>query len=287
MKQIFLKASILLLLLNVSSCVGSKKFKALEDEKLKIEKTLLSTKQELSEAKRELNKFKDSSSSTTEEQSETIQGLQGRLEDTQNALDAAQGAAANCQEALHQLQKKAAQSDKRYKEEFEPLMKVKENLVQQNKSLKGIQNEIQVLLTANPEIIMKQSLNKDELVLTFDNSYLFASSSRNLSSNGRNGLYKLAEVLKKYPSIYIDINGHMPQGGDEKDNWKNSTRKTLSVLYTLTYKEVKPDRMRVIGYGEFTPVDNSSSPEAKNNNSRMEIILRYQNTKLLKLIPLK
>lgn len=268
-----------------SSCVGTKKFKSLQEEKLKLENTLLGTKQELSAAKLELNKLKDASSSNNETQTGTIQNLQQQLEENQAALDAAQSATVNCQAQLQQSQKKLADKDLLIKKQLAPYQKIQKGILQQNRSLGAVKDDINALIGANPEVKLIQWLNKDELILTFDNKDLFSSSSRNVSSSGRIILHKIAEILKKYPSIYIDIHGHMPASSAIKDNWKNSTRKTLSVLYTLTQKEILQERIRVIGYGQYKPVVGEEDPEAAQKNSRTEIVLHYQNMELLKLVP--
>lgn len=286
MKQLFSLAYIIFLLVFLcSSCVGTKKFKSLEEEKLKLENTLLGTKQELSEAKRELNKLKDAASSTSQTQSGTIQSLQQQLEENQSALDAAQSATVSCQTQLQQTQKKLADKDLLIQSQLEPYQKIKQNLSQQNQSLRAIRDDINTLLATNPNLKLVQWLNKDELMISLDNEDLFSSSSRSISNSGRELLYQLAEVFKKYPTVYIDINGHMPASSAIKENWKNSTRKTLSVLYTLTQKEIPQDRIRVIGYGQFKPITTEEDPEAEKKNSRTEIILHYQNMELLKLVP--
>lgn len=268
-----------------SSCVGTKKFKSLEEEKVKLENTLLGTKQELSDAKRELNKLKDVSSSSKQTQSGTIQSLQQELEDNQLALDAAQSATVNCQTQMQQMQQKLVEKDALIQKKLKPYKIIQDGLSQQNRSLRSIKEDINALVIANPMIKVTQWLNKDELILSFDNKDLFSSSSRSISSSGREILYQLVEVFKKYPSIYIDINGHVPAGSSIKENWKNSTRKTLSVLYTLSNKDILQDRIRVIGYGQFKPIATSDDPLAIQKNSRTEIILHYQNMELLKLVP--
>jgi flagellar motor protein MotB len=287
MKQLFSIVYIAFLITFLcSSCVGTKKFKSLEEEKLKLENTLLGTKQELSEAKRELNKLKDVSSSANQTQSGAIQGLKQELEENQSALDAAQSATVNCQTQLQGMQKKLAEKDLLIKTKLEPYKRIQTGLNQQNRSLRTIRDDINALLAANPNLKLTQLLDKDELILSFDNKDLFSSSSRSISAAGREFLYKLAEVFKKYPSIYIDINGHVPpNNGTVKENWKNSTRKTLSVLYTLAQKEIIQDRIRVIGYGQYKALVAETDPLASQKNSRTEIILHYQNMKLLKLIP--
>jgi outer membrane protein OmpA-like peptidoglycan-associated protein len=286
MKQLFSLAYIAFLSTFLcSSCVGTKKFKSLEEDKLKLENTLLGTKQELSEAKRELNKLKDASSSSNQTQSGAIQGLQQELEENQLALDAAQSATVTCQSQLQGMQQKLADKELLIKTKLAPYKVIQDGLNQQNRSLRTIRNDISALITEDPTIKLTQSLDKDELILSFDNQDLFSTTSRSISSSGREILYQLADLLKKYPSIYIDINGHMPASSAIKENWKNSTRKPLSVLYTLSKKGLLQDRIRVISYGQFNPIATEEDPLASQKNSRTEIILHYQNMELLKLVP--
>lgn len=277
---------VLTILILLTSCVSAKKYKGLELEKSKMELTLLNTKQELSDAKRDLNKLKDASQSNNENQSETISGLKQNLEESNAALDAVQIAISDCQNKLQKFENQSKEAEKQ-RQELAALLEVQKNLIQQNKSLQSIQEDIQKLLTEAVEIKMTYSLYKDELILTFDHDYLFAGGSQTVSENGRMALAKLAEILKKYPSIYIDINGHIAAGGDPNENWKTSSRKTLAIIYTLTQKEVAPNNIRAIAYSAYNPVADNNTPEGKKQNNRSEIILRYQNTQLLKLIPLK
>lgn len=286
MKPLLQICYVCLAIIFCTSCVGSKKFKALEAEKQKLENTLLSTKQDLSTAKLTLNKLKDASSSTNEQQSGKIRSQQQQIEEHQAALDAAQAALVNCQMTLQKNQTELRTQQQQHQQQITPFLKAQRGLQQQESALLAIKQDINAFLAIHPEVQMTQLLDKNELILTFAHKDLFSSVNR-LSNNGRNSLYLLAEVLKRYPQVYIDILGHMPTGADSKENWKNSTRKTLSILYTLTQKEVLPNKIRVIGYGEYRPLISTEDPMAKATNSRTEIILHYQGDELLKLIPTK
>jgi len=268
-----------------SSCVGTKKFKSLEEEKLKLENTLLGTKQELSEAKRALNKLEDAAASSNQTQSGAIRRLEQALKENKSALDAAQSATVTCQGQLQTIEQELTDKELFIKKELAVYETIQKDLSLQYKSLRNIKADINLLIIANPTMNLTQELYKDELTLSFDHQQLFSSSTRSLSTSGRALLYELAEILKKYPSIYIDIQGHTPASLDVKDNWKNSTRKTLSVLYTLTQKGIIQNKIRVIGYGQFNPITTENDPLASQKNSRTEIVLHYQNMELLKRIP--
>lgn len=285
MKSQLFKSYLLLFsaIITLSACISTKKYKNLELEKLRMEATLLNTKQELSDAKRELNKIKDASTSQYETHTETIVGLKQSLEESSAALDAVQNAVVDCQNKLQTAENQIKNQEKQ-KEELTALYEVQKNLEHQNKSLQSIQEDIKNLLIANIHWKISCSLYKDELILSFEHDFLFAGQA--LSNEGKIAIYQLTEIFKKYSTVYLDINAHTATGGDETENWKNSTRKALTVLSTLTQRQVAPDNLRIIAYGEYKPIADNTTPEGKKQNNRTEIVLRYQNTQLLKLIPI-
>jgi outer membrane protein OmpA-like peptidoglycan-associated protein len=288
MKQVFPKSLLVLIfpLLILPSCVSIKKFKALEENNIKVGNTLLVTKQELSKTKLQLNKFKDSSSSNSAEQDNTINSLKTKLQENKTALNIAKTTALSYKEQLNNLKKQSKENEKLVTEELAPFHDVQKNLTTQNNSLKSIKQDLENLLVENSQIKTIILLNKDELSLSFNHNYLFLPN-QSLSPQGRAAMNSLAKTLKKYPTIYIDINGHVATGGDKKNSWRNSTRKALSVISALTYKKILPNRMRAISYGENKPIASNEPQEGEIQNNRTEIVLHYQNMNLLKLIPLK
>lgn len=271
----------------LSSCVSNKKFSALQTEKQKLEQTLLETKNELSIAKRSLNKLEDSSSSSDQQKSSAINTLQQQLNESQSALNAAQAAVVACQDDLQKKQAIVEEQKVAMEQEYAPLIDLQKKFQHQHSALKAIYKDFNNLKTADSTLQFSMMLSKGELVLSLEQKNLFNSSGTLLSTKGRTELLTLATVIKKYPEIYITIQGHTATGGDEKSNWKTSTRKTLSIIYTLMGAEIPPKQMASVGYGQYKPIQSNDTPVGKLANQRTELILHYQNKALLKQVPIR
>ena len=93
----------------------------------------------------------------------------------------------------------------------------------------------------------------------------------------------LAEILQQDESTLITVKGHSTKEANYLDNWKTSSRKPLSVIYTLVAYGIANNRLQGEYYGETSLAAIGSTTEA----NRTEIIIHYPNKHLLKLIPIK
>jgi len=270
-----------------SSCVSNKKFSTLQTEKQKLEQTLLTTKNELSVAKRSLNKLEDASSSSVQEKNSAINQLQQQLNESQNALNAAQGAIVSCQDNLQKKQALLEAQKVAMEQEYAPLLNLKEKLQRQHNALKNIHQDLKGLKAVDSTLQFSMMLSKGELKLALEQNHLFNSSGTLLSTKGRTNLLALASIIKKYPTVYITIQGHTAIGGDERSNWKASSRKTLSIIYTLMTADIPPKQMISTAYGQYMPIESNDTPDGKLANQRTELILHYQNKALLKQVPIR
>lgn len=288
MKSIFLFTSFSLLCWLSQGCVSGKKFKTLKTEQARLSQTLYQTKTELSDAKLALNKLEDASSSANESQTETIQRLKAELKTAQQRLRQAQNSNQQQNAALQNLRKEQEQLQQAFNQKIQPFNIIQNNLQQQNQALRPIKKALDTLKAQQPDYPMEIMVGKGELILNFPHQAIFGRSSSYITKEGRNHLYALATILQRYPDVYLDIHGHTSPTADSKEDWKNTTRKSLAILYTLVAKEVPQERMKVIGHGAFDPINpGDNSPEATQKNKRISLFLHYQNQQLLKLIPLE
>ena len=60
-----------------------------------------------------------------------------------------------------------------------------------------------------------------------------------------------------------------------KSNWELSTARATSVLhYLVDDKGVNPKLVKAVGYGEFRPVAANDTPEGRQLNRRVEIVIQ-------------
>ncbi len=257
----------------ISGCGTTKKMKLLEEEKMKTEQSLLKTKEQLSVSKRNLNKLKDSVSLITEAQNKTIESLTKDYKDSQNNLSLLQEETKNIKQSAAELENKISDSKSYYKKRIAPFLDVQKKLNQQHRTLNEIHADLKTLLENSPGIKYKLKVNKNDIRITFDNSFLFEPKRENLTENGRWVLFLIGEVLKKKTSVNVMISLFTPK--NENEEWKFISMRSLSVFNRFRDKEISASRLKTI--------INISSSKSKYT----EIVLGYPNSKLLKLIPLR
>ncbi len=118
------------------------------------------------------------------------------------------------------------------------------------------------------------------LVITFVAEVLFDSGKSQIKSEGKEILQKIANVLKKEtPDNEIGIEGHTDnepiKHSGFKSNWELSTARATEVLhYLVDNGKLNPEKLSATGYGEFRPVTNNDTPEGRQKNRRVEIIIK-------------
>jgi outer membrane protein OmpA-like peptidoglycan-associated protein len=109
--------------------------------------------------------------------------------------------------------------------------------------------------------------------LTFDSGILFGFDSSTLQPQAKTNIYKLADILKKYPDSNILIAGHTDSDGSEQYNQSLSERRAQAVSDYTKLQGVNPSRLSTIGLGEMEPVATNESVEGKQLNRRVEIAI--------------
>jgi chemotaxis protein MotB len=124
------------------------------------------------------------------------------------------------------------------------------------------------------------------LVITFLADVLFDSGKAAIKSEAYPILDKVARVLKEdVPQLNVGIEGHTDNQpirySGWKSNWELSTARALSVLhYLIEKKEISPERVSAIGYGEYRPVATNDTTEGRQLNRRVEIVILPRTTKI-------
>jgi chemotaxis protein MotB len=119
----------------------------------------------------------------------------------------------------------------------------------------------------------------------FQSEVLFPSGSSDLNPAGSAEMGKLAaallELSKEIPaeiSWVLRVDGHtdnvpLSGSGRYKDNWELSAARAISVVKYLISQGVPADRLVAAGFGEFQPIAEGDSDDARNQNRRIELKL--------------
>ncbi|GMV52724.1 MAG: OmpA family protein [Chlorobi bacterium] len=106
------------------------------------------------------------------------------------------------------------------------------------------------------------------------NNIFFDYNKWDLRPESRFELDRFVEVLRKNPSLKIEIAGHTDSVGSESYNLKLSDSRARSVYdYLTTVGSIEASRMQSTGYGKTRPVATNSTPEGRQLNRRVEIII--------------
>jgi outer membrane protein OmpA-like peptidoglycan-associated protein len=104
---------------------------------------------------------------------------------------------------------------------------------------------------------------------------LFDSNKATLKPGAREKLSKLAGILLAYPGSYrMQIEGHTDSIGSEDYNQKLSEDRAESVHAYLIHASLPTDKMAgVRGFGKIRPVATNDTPEGRQTNRRVEIVI--------------
>ncbi len=122
----------------------------------------------------------------------------------------------------------------------------------------------------------------------FPSEVLFAPGKATIGETGKKQLSEIAgaitEIIDDIPSDIpwvLQIDGHtdsIPVRGYYTDNWDLSTERALSVVRFLISMGVPADKLAATGYGEFQPIAEGNTEEARKKNRRIELTLTQRIT---------
>lgn len=117
-----------------------------------------------------------------------------------------------------------------------------------------------------------------KVYVSLENELLFSSGSYIVGGQGKEALKQLAQVLNDNTDINIMVEGHTDTdkysgSGALKDNWDLSVIRATQIVKILEDYKVDSKRLTAAGRGEYQPLDEGKSAEAKRKNRRTEIIL--------------
>lgn len=108
----------------------------------------------------------------------------------------------------------------------------------------------------------------------------FDSGSATLKPGGKEVLKKVADALKKYETKLIRVVGHTDNvpvakalRGAFPTNWELSVARATNVVRFLQDSGIPPERMVASGRGQYDPVASNDTPEGRQKNRRIEIML--------------
>jgi peptidoglycan-associated lipoprotein len=101
----------------------------------------------------------------------------------------------------------------------------------------------------------------------------FAFDSSELDNAGQQALNGNAEILKKYSTWVITIEGHADERGTAEYNLALGERRAVAARTYLVSLGVPADRLRTVSYGKEFPFDPGHDEAAWANNRRAQFVV--------------
>jgi peptidoglycan-associated lipoprotein len=101
----------------------------------------------------------------------------------------------------------------------------------------------------------------------------FALDMDSVDADGQRVLQANAEVLKKYPTMQVTIEGHCDERGTAEYNLALGERRALAARTYLVSLGIPADRIKTVSYGKEFPFDAGHDDAAWKNNRRAHFVI--------------
>lgn len=115
--------------------------------------------------------------------------------------------------------------------------------------------------------------NGDDIILNMPGNITFATDSADINASFYPVLDSVGLVLKEFDKTVVDISGHTDSTGADQYNMELSQRRAGSVSAYMQSRGVAAQRVITQGLGESRPIASNDTPEGRQQNRRVEIVL--------------
>ena len=129
----------------------------------------------------------------------------------------------------------------------------------------------------HPLIRFKSAMKGDIVVprITIDSTLMFDAGKSSLTREAAEEFEKVSDFVLNFSPAKIVIEGHTDSDGNAESNMilSESRAKTVRDFLVTTYDFVSPDMVDTRGYGAQRPIVPNDTPENKQLNRRIEVIV--------------
>lgn len=119
-----------------------------------------------------------------------------------------------------------------------------------------------------------ERVSESVILINFDSDILFAVDSASLASSSQGTLTEVGSVIHDFPKTAVVVQGHTDSTGSEEHNQTLSERRAKAVYNYLIGRGIDGRRMTAVGYGESLPVAANDSDWGRQQNRRVDILLK-------------
>lgn len=127
----------------------------------------------------------------------------------------------------------------------------------------------------NNDVIVE--VNERGLDVRLKDSILFDSGKADIKESSRNSVIKIGKILNKIDG-YIRVEGYTDnvpiKNQSYSSNWQLSAIRATNVVELLIGNAgIEPGKISAVGYGEYRPIADNSTPDGRAKNRRVEIVI--------------
>ncbi|MGN6211264.1 OmpA/MotB family protein [Parafilimonas sp.] len=268
-----------------TSCVGTKKYQALQADYSSLQGRMNAIGKENADCQSNL------SSANVK-----IAGLQDQLRAERANAQTQQANAQSLQAALDKCLTSTSQGNVNISKLVDEINS-SNKYIQQLVNSKNKSDSLNMVLTNN----LTRSLSREEMkdvdvqvlkgvvYISLSDNMLYKSGSYEISDKANETLSKIAKIIMDYKDFEVLIEGNTDNVPISKpnirNNWDLSTLRASSVVQALQNTfGVDPKRLTAGGRGEYNPVASNDTPDGKAKNRRTQIIITPKLDQFMELI---
>jgi chemotaxis protein MotB len=262
--------------ISLSSCVSSKKYKALQAQN-----------QELQTSRDALSQDK----TTLEQAKAALEQERAALEKDKAALEQAKASSEKAlTEDLQSSNQKVSQLSSDLKAREARLLEMQRILAEKERAVNDLKNRVSQALLGFKANDLTVNVRNGKVYVSLSEQLLFKSGSTKVDPKGQEALAKLATALKDQSEVNVLIEGHtdnvpIARGtAGMRDNWDLSVLRATEIARILTGAGLSAQRVTASGHAEFVPVVANTSATNRQQNRRTEIILTPKLDELFKIL---
>jgi chemotaxis protein MotB len=283
----------LFLVVTLVSCVGSKKFQALNSKYGELNNSLVASQKDLRACKDEQAELERQKSIADAQREAQIASLKEQVEYLKK----------NNNSALKQLEDLSVISSS----QAESIKKSLDNIGSKDSYIQSIQAAASRKDSLNMALVMNLKgaigdindkdinikVDKGVVYVDISDKVLFKTGSFDLSDRAKSILGKVAVVLKNQADIEFMVEGHTDNvvlNGDKdlQDNWDLSVKRATTIVRMFQKQYgLDPAQMTAAGRAEFRPIADNATAEGRSQNRRTRIVILPQLDQFFKLLERK
>ena len=247
-------------------------------------------KDEYGRLKKQLNQLKSAQQYLLEDNASETSKILAELQKTQEELQLREDKLNKLETDLNRKKQNLDQMKYELESKNRRLIELERILFKKDSIVNDLKEKIAEALLGFENQGLTVTRKNGKVYVSLEEQLLFKTGSIEVDEKGKLALKKLAAVLEQNPDIDIMVEGHTDDvpyiaGSAIKDNWDLSVLRATSIVKILLQgNKINPKRLIASGRGQFLPVDNRKTEDARRKNRRTEIILYPKLDELYNLI---